>query len=352
MEVRGVYYKETSNRVVQPRVDLQATDPGSQITVTGYYLLDAITSASIAQGNVTDAVRTEYRNEAGLSVGRPVHGGQLSAGLRHSRESDYQSVGGNLGYSHDFAEKNFTLSGSFAHNFDWVGNRFAGTAGTLSSSTTSLYATQLLSPTAVLQLGYELQYQQGLQSNQYRFVDVSGGPMPERHPVQRDRHTFAGRIAQLYPSTGTGLQLLYRYYVDGWDVRSHTIEPRIYQDLGDSVQLRLGFRYYTQTRAYFFRDLMAGERNPLCDFAADPDRRCAYTGDDKLRPQSSTAIDLSARFSLQGWQRVPGLGWFSAGAIDVSYTSFRQDNTWGRCGPGTKEICEDRVIQVGYAMPL
>lgn len=353
IEVRGVYYKEISNRVVQPRVDVSGSD--GKARVSAYYLLDAITSASIAQGNLTDLVRTEYRNEAGASLGYDFGVGRGVVGGRHSREADYLSWGVHGGWSQDFAEKNFTLSAGLALNYDSVRNRFAGEAGTLASTTMTVYGTQILSPTAVGQVGYELQYNDGWQSNVYRFVDVMGGPRQERHPVERDRHTLAGRIAQLFPSTDTTVQLLYRYYFDGWDVRAHSIEPRVYQSLGDHVEVRLSFRYHTQTRAYFFRDLPAGEQNTDCGADADrtdPERRCAYTGDDKLRPFSSWGVEGQLVVDLAGTEGVPLVGWFSAGKLDLSYLSLHQDNTWGRCGPGTLNVCENRVIQLGLTLPF
>ena len=48
--VRGAYYREASTRVIQPMVELQRDSP-SGIDVGAHFLVDAITSASIAAGH-------------------------------------------------------------------------------------------------------------------------------------------------------------------------------------------------------------------------------------------------------------------------------------------------------------
>ncbi|MEO8214658.1 MAG: hypothetical protein ABI560_15760, partial [Myxococcales bacterium] len=67
--VRGQYYREPSTRVVQPVAEISADLPGG-LDMSAHYLLDAITSASVASGAAGDNLFTEYRNEAGVSVGK------------------------------------------------------------------------------------------------------------------------------------------------------------------------------------------------------------------------------------------------------------------------------------------
>ena len=42
--------------------------------------------------------------------------------------------------------------------------------------------------------------------------------MPEKDPLIRNRYTYYGRIAQLFPMSMTTLQLQYRYYTDDWQL--------------------------------------------------------------------------------------------------------------------------------------
>src|SRR5437016_592371 len=124
IDIHGFYYKETSTRVLQPRVELTAEIPQSHgTTVRAFYLLDAITSASIAAGAARDNTLTEFRNEVGLAVTQPVGPVALSGYYLRSRESDYDSdtVGGSLAF--DLFEKNTTWTLGYAHTFDTVLNR-------------------------------------------------------------------------------------------------------------------------------------------------------------------------------------------------------------------------------------
>jgi hypothetical protein len=55
--VRGAYYREASTRVIQPIVEVERESP-SGIDVGAHFLVDAITSASIAAGTSVDYVFT------------------------------------------------------------------------------------------------------------------------------------------------------------------------------------------------------------------------------------------------------------------------------------------------------
>jgi hypothetical protein len=350
VDVRGVYYKETSNRILYPRVDLE-TDLPRGITVDAYYQLDTITSASIAQGNALDNAQTEYRSEIGGAARKRLGDWLFGAGYRNSHESDYLSWGLQASVARDLAEKNATVSLGYSYLHDSVRSRARqfNELGTLDGSTLSLYLTQLLSPVAIAEVGYEMQYLDGFQANAYR------RPMgiPERHPTKRDRHTLAGRIAYLFPQTGTTPQVWYRYYFDGWNIRAHAIEPRVYQDLWPGAQLRLTFRYYTQTAAYFWKDLAKGETYPPCPAPGQPGAdSCGITGDDKMRPFDSYFVEAQLRVALAPLESVPLLGWFRDGFVDLSYASFFQHTSWGSCGPGQAAICEDRVLQLGLSVPF
>src|SRR5262249_50388421 len=103
VDVHGFYYKETSTRVVQPRMEVLAQIPRTSSLVGAEYSLDAISSASIAAGNrVSDNILTEYRNQVGARVVQSLNRlrlpvpARVGANYLRSRESDYDSdtVGG------------------------------------------------------------------------------------------------------------------------------------------------------------------------------------------------------------------------------------------------------------------
>ena len=91
--VRGAYFREASTRVIQPVVEISKDLP-SGFDVTAHYLLDAITSASVAAGTVGrhDLHRDAQRGRAGAWA-RPGIAGAPSLGYQYSAESDYWSHG-------------------------------------------------------------------------------------------------------------------------------------------------------------------------------------------------------------------------------------------------------------------
>jgi hypothetical protein len=91
---------------------------------------------------------------------------------------------------------------------------------------------------------------------------------PYRNSRRRERvfSTLHGRLAWNVGVTDTTLALLYRAYLDSWDVAAITPEVRVYQRLED-VTLRLRYRYYEQTRSFFYDTQYTGSPRY---FTADP----------------------------------------------------------------------------------
>ena len=272
VEARGNYYWETSTRVIAPEVNVQAESPGG-VRVRAHYLVDAITSASVAAGARTDNRFTEIRHDVGVGTGYEFTVGgaplDLSINARFSREPDYTSLGGNAAAVLSLNERSTILSFSVAYTHDIVGkllrglNRVGtdgrdlsdrGTVGTLDGLVLSTGWTQVLSPNLTLGVGYDLGLVFGFLQNPYRQAVVSGVLQDERHPDTRQRHTAHARLAYYLEQTKTSFQALYRTYLDSWDVGAVGPEARVYQEFGDTALVRLRYRYYRQTRSFFQAD--------------------------------------------------------------------------------------------------
>jgi hypothetical protein len=374
VDVHGFYYKETSTRVVQPRVQVTAAIPQTGTTVAADYVLDAITSASIAEhgDRMADKALTEYRNEVGAHVVQAIGNWRVGASYLRSRESDYDSdtIGGSL--SVDLFERNTTWTLAYAHTFDQVYNRPRSLIEhrsvpacnsdqpqterdcPLDTDYLSLSVSQLLSPTAVATAGFEVAALDGFQSNPYRAVNVGGGAVAEKLPSTRQRYTLFGRLAQLFPSTGTTLQGIYRYYRDSWDLDANTFEARVYQDLTDHVDARLAYRFHTQGHASFAK--LPSGNTP----AYDPDVDQFYTSDPKLFAFDSHYIEVQLRFALEPLADVPVLGWLRSGTIDltlgfmfVGFDPNRRQPTFASCAPPDgRDSCADKVVALGMTLPL
>ena len=357
--VRGAYYREASTRVIQPMVEVQR-DSDSGVDVGAHFLVDAITSASIAAGTATDVVFTETRNEAGLHLGKRWSRFQLAGGYKYSAESDYWSHA--LGLSGlarlwgDTATVRLSLGGSS----DTMTSRGRppdcrvglGTSCTLDVWFGSVGYTQVLSPVAIAQVGYDIAYLDGFQGNLYRGVPGFGFEvLPYRaggslRDGRRLRNAISPRIAYYLPETGTGFQLAYRFYWDTfpgtaavpgdpWDIKAHTFEARVYQEVGPYLEVRLLYRHYIQDRgANFWRDTVAST-------TAYPAGSVFYSSDPKLGPVHTEYPEIRLLIAAAPLRTVPFLRWFAAGTFEISYGYFFQDTSFGGA----------HLLQSGYRMP-
>ncbi|MBC8133492.1 MAG: DUF3570 domain-containing protein [Deltaproteobacteria bacterium] len=362
--VRGQYYREPSTRVVQPVVHIVSELPAG-LDVSAHYLLDAITSASAAAAPDGDTIFTEYRNESGISLGKTWSRLRVGAAYKYSAESDY--------WSHTLAlfaalrtwsdTATWALSAGFGH--DDVSRRMQVNAppGTTPGSPTCIPSaaitcpmtsvfsglgySQVLSPTLLVQGGYEVLVLNGFIASPYR-ADVL--------PDNRVRQALSARAAKYFPTTKTGIQLQVRHYWDlkwnqsdpllvlrsfagdeaenPWQVRSQTAEARIFQGIGRDVDLRLTGRFYSQ-----------GPVNFRCDQGTTPGCYSgpAYTTTDpKLAQVGTVFVEAKAYWEATSLRGQPFFGWFSEGTFELSYGMFFQNTAFANA----------HVLQTGYALPF
>ena len=269
-QVRGNYYWDRSTRVLAPEIIAQLDAPqGTRMRVD--YLVDSITSASIAAGALEDVRFTEVRHDVDLKAGHefverknPV---DLFGGVRFSREPDYFSFASLFQPTLWLADRATMFRGRMTYRHDEIGQNFRGGSGqrpgnmggtsadhfreTLDAISVAAGWEQALGRTLLLEVGYDFTYQWGFLANPYR--SVLGGQRPETHPDQRFRHLLLSRLAWYIPKSRTSLQALYRSYVDDWKVSAVNPEFRIYQEMSPFFQTRLRYRYYKQTSAFFYK---------------------------------------------------------------------------------------------------
>lgn len=268
-QLRGNYYWDQSTRVLAPEVIAELDAPqGTRMRVD--YLVDSITSASIAAGALEDVRFTEVRHDVDLKAGHelverknPV---DLFGGVRFSREPDYFSFATLFQPTIWLADRATMFRGRITYRHDEIGQNFRGGSGqrpdntggtsadsfreTLDAISAAVGWEQALTRTLLLEVGYDFTYQWGFLANPYR--SVLGGQRPEQHPNERYRHLVFSRLAWYIPRSRTSLQVLYRSYVDDWKVSAVNPEFRIYQEMSPFFQMRLRYRYYIQTSSYFY----------------------------------------------------------------------------------------------------
>ncbi|HKO94527.1 MAG TPA: DUF3570 domain-containing protein [Polyangiaceae bacterium] len=276
VSLRGNYYLEKSTRVIAPAVTAALETPQG-IRFDATYLLDAITSASLATGAADDVLFTEKRHDFTAGAGYEVDFGgtqlDLAASGRMSREPDYKSRGFGFAPALSLNERNtvLRLNGYYIHDDVARVVRMAPTGdpdklvattampvGTLDTLSLGFAIDQLLSPLAWATLGYDLAIQNGFTANAYRTASFpDGGVAAESHPRERHRHAVYGWLQHYIPVIRGSLRAGYRLYKDDWDILAHAVEARAYQELGPYVEVRLRYRYYTQNASFFWNNTKA-----------------------------------------------------------------------------------------------
>jgi hypothetical protein len=372
VSVRGAYYREASTRVIQPMVEVIRESP-SGLDVGAHFLVDAITSASIAAGTSVDNVFTEIRDEAGLRIRKRWQRSDAIFSYKYSSESDYWSHGLGASFGVRFWEDTSAIRLSLGRSFDTMTNK--GQNPTCSPNTPtnmlpmfctldSWYAgisySQVLSPVAIMQVSYEAAYLDGFQGNVYRTVP-SFNNQPEYLPPHRLRNAIAPRVAYYVPSTATGFQLYYRLYFDfyagdyltqsdPWHLVAHTVEARLYQQLTPTLEARLLFRYYRQNNANFYcappnkptqlpaTEFCAQATNPPTGYG--PNAKY-WTADPKLGLLHTEYPEVQLVWAAEALRDIPLLAWFSAGSFEISYGYYFQTTSFGNA----------HVLQTGYRLP-
>ncbi len=339
--VRGVYYRETSTRVVQPMVKLEKDLPAG-VDVGAHFLVDAITSASVAAGALQDTLFTEYRKEAGFTVGKTFDRTRIGAFYRHSREPDFLATDVGLSLAQGVWDNTGTVLANVAYGSDTVGpmldQHLAVTFGSLSYL-------QALSPTLAAQVGYEALLYDGYQANPYLRVPNFGY---ESLPKKRMRHAAVARLAHYLPTLGAGVQLHYRLYYDHgvgeeesdpWNLLAHTVELRLHKELTSTLEARFSYRFYTQGAAAFWCNTSVLTGGSTECYGLTPHY---YSVDPKLGPMRTHTAEVKVTWEARALRTVPLLGWFAGGAFDLSYGRYFQNTRYGNA----------HVLQTAYSLPF
>ncbi|MEZ4336218.1 MAG: DUF3570 domain-containing protein [Sandaracinaceae bacterium] len=347
LQLRANYYWETSTRVVAPEVNAQLESPEG-VTIQANYLIDTITSASLAAGVQEDIRFTEVRNQGSLGLSRELDlgGAQLRLGTngRISHEPDYLATGITAFGQLALNQRSTILGATLTYIHDDVGAVVRGGGprvddtgrdlsdrgrqGQLEGVAAGVTVNQVLSPVCTVVLGYSYLHNWGFLQNAYRRAAVASGLTPELHPSERNRHTLNGRLAYFVPETQTAFHLMYRAYIDDWNIGAISPEFRIYQMIGPSALVRLRYRYYDQTDSYFYEPMYDGTEQYV-------------TADQKMQAFHSHMFGAQLRVGLDFLSRTP-LSFLSRAWLDMSFNYWVQTSGYGN----------GVLSQVGFQTPF
>ncbi len=358
--LRGNYYRERSTRVVQPMAQITVDAPDERLTLGAMYLLDAISSASIASGTQAatggDNVFTELRHEATASAESKLGEWYLGGFFRYSTETDYLSRAGGLSLARDLLQRNINLSLSYSFGGDrwfriqnntgarapWCGgdigvNECSGRGYGRGSNFLQVHNvaagyTHTLHPTVLLQLNVAYSHLRGPLDNPYREGFLGG--IEETHPHVRDRFVITPGVRWKIPRARTAIEPFYSLYVDDWGQRGHSPEIRVHVRPTRHIRLRARYGYYTQNATFFYRaDGQYVDGSGPCTRALE--LNCA-TADVKAMPWDSHSPGVQLTWYFDGVAAGHrALRWLEGGFVEVTYNHLFQDNRFGNARVGS-----------------
>jgi hypothetical protein len=317
--VRGNYHRETSTRVLQPSISFRKELPDERFALEAEYLLDAISSASIAAGALLlggDRVFTELRHETTMRATTKIREWGGSAFYRYSTETDYTSNIFGFGFSRELRQRTITLSLNYSGNLSRV-YRITNNVGLRSpwmshGDTNQLQVhylnfgySHVLLPTMLAGFNLEGIHAEGPQDNPYRRARNGD---PEIHPWLRRRLAPSAWMRFMVPKAKMVLEPQYRFYADDWGLIAHELDARVHFRPHRNLHLRVRYRYYTQNQAVFWRD----DGVWALDYP--------YRSDDpKMDDFRSHTPGLQLVWYLDGIAKFEGLRWLAGAWIEANY---------------------------------
>ena len=125
---------------------------------------------------------------------------------------------------------------------------------------------QVISKQSLLRISANFTHSTGYLSNPYKKVFIQGlGDQSslenagfnrvyyENRPDNRNQGSISLGYIQYISLLDSALHLDYRYFVDSWDISSHTFEASYHQPIAKNWMLVPHVRYYSQTDAAFYQ---------------------------------------------------------------------------------------------------
>lgn len=292
------------------------------VSVVSNYYVDMISSASI-DVVTTASPYTEERTQWSLGMDYLRGNTTLSTNYTSSIESDFDAKTYSFGISQDMFGDMTTLSLSYSYGDNIVG--MSTDDSFMEEATRQTYAiglTQILSKNLITSLNIETMTDEGYLNNPYRTVryldpsDVQGrgySYQQELYPRTRTSNAVGFRARYFLPYRAA-IQGEYRYFIDTWDIESHTGSLTYVHPWRDWT-FEAAVRVHTQTGAHFFQDLFSREN------------ATNFRGRDKeLSPLTSTTVKLMASYEFMddGWSFIDrGAVTFSYDYLMIEYDEFR-----------------------------
>ena len=308
--------------VLSPTVDL-GQDFTDRTGLRVGFGVDAITAASDSCARCHAEGASNSRQFVNASIIRSYGDTKLSVGGEYSHENFYQATTVSTSITRSLNQANTTVAGGYS--FSWNRPQLHPDEIVENQASQSAYATltQTLSKNTIVQLGYELGYITGYQSNPFLRTTVDGVKMVGVHPDERMRHALTARLRQALPAD-TYFEADFRRYFDDWDVNANTWSVGLSKEFSPRFTLSGIFRRHGQAGAYFYQPFYTGSPQ-------------YYTADFRLFPFDSNLVTGRAIFTPHD-----GMLMFPAGTSLTAQYEFYKSTTNFEAG----------IFTLGVRMPM
>lgn len=253
----GIYLDSDHTTIVTTTAAASGTIK-DRVTISGRYLADIVTSASVDVVSAATAKFEETRHEASGSVAYADGTTTGSLGYVFSIENDWTSHSINGGASRDFYDHQLTASLGGSLTFNAVGRSGdENFARDLTQGSVALGASVVPSKNDLVNVTYTFMVLSGYQASPYRFVYFKSPAVtaltagnPETDPEGRIRHALGARWNR-HVFSESAIRSQARVYLDDWGVISGTLGVEYVVGFGP-VDAAVFARGYGQRAATFY----------------------------------------------------------------------------------------------------
>lgn len=230
--------------------------------------VDHYTSASsdmidLSANSSASSADIRFYPSVGYAVENEAKGNTISAGVSSSTEFDYQSFGGNIGFSQKTKDRNGEFTAKFQAYLDQVkmilpvelrnGNEGYGTESRNTFAGSLSYA-QIINRNFQVMFLADIITQSGYLSLPFHRVYFSDGTVHQENlPDTRLKIPLAVR-GSYFLGDNVILRGYYRFYSDDWGLKSHTADLEVPVKLSTVFSLSPFYRFYTQTAVKYFKE--------------------------------------------------------------------------------------------------
>lgn len=265
--------------------------------------IDAITGASTNF--------SEVRNEVGIGIKHTIDESTLGANYKYSKERDYLGQLLSVSLTQDVNSKDTRIYLSYSILNDRISPVWNSSTFDKSTDSYDLSIEQVLTQTTIGKIGISFSSLNGLLSNPYASVNINDLPYAEIHPSTNNKTTVTFMLSQYI--SDSSILFDYRYYTDSWEVSGNTIWILYNQYILENLIVKPSYRFYTQTGAYFFKEIYNQQENFM-------------THDLTLAPFSSHLIGASIVYFITPEVSI-NTGYFQYfQSSNINYSKFFRNN--------------------------